>query len=134
MAQAETELSIPKAFQKWAKKNGCPAFRGTQIFKDLLVKFWEENEETWRDDEGEVEGTQAEYNRERIKMLRKQQRKADREHEMAMGRLVQIDTVRDSLGAIMAALTAILKKTLTREDYNAVSKQFQKVDFKGYLK
>jgi hypothetical protein len=130
MAQAATITGFPRPFLKWSKERGCDAFRGTKINLALLRKYHAENFGEFELEAEEInDGSQEAVNRERIISMRKQQRKLDREHEVAMGSLVSVEAVKEKQGKLVGALTGILKKTLSREDYNAVARQFQKVDF-----
>jgi hypothetical protein len=132
MSQAEAVTGISKSFQIWAKKEGCEAFKASRVFLLPLREYYRSYHKSWQDAGGSEEvvvGSQEAVNRERIISMRRQQRKLDREHEVAMGSLVSVEAVKERQGKLVGALTGILKKTLSREDYNAVARQFQKVDF-----
>lgn len=122
------------------KRNGCPAFRNGMIYTDELEQWLKgegidpstpppEGDEG--NDERPIRGTPEEVNRERIKKMRKEQRKLDREHEVQIGLLVKMDEVKKDIASVVDQLTGILKKTLDRQTFNAVAKQFAQVDFKG---
>jgi hypothetical protein len=129
MMQAESMTGLTKDFMRWAKSRGCTAFRGSKIYIADLKAFNEENASEWEEQsESVVDGSQEAVNRERIISMRKQQRKLDREHEVAMGKLVDMDLVKEKTARYVGVLTGIMKKTLSREDYNACARQFQKTD------
>jgi len=130
MAQAAAITGIPKEFQRWAKSKGCTAFKASRVFIEPLRKFWSENQEEFESVmEESNDGSSAAVNRERVLMLRKQQRKLDRDYEIQTETLISKESVKDRVAKMMGAITGILKKTLSRQDYNAVARQFQECNF-----
>ncbi len=129
MDQAESTYGISKDFQRWAKAAGCTAFKSSRVYLAPLKKFQDEHSTEWEAEQSGGDGSTEAVNRERILVMRKTQRKLDREHDVAMGVLVDKENVKERSGKLLATLTGIMKKTLSKEDYNAITRQFQKVSF-----
>ncbi len=134
-AQAEGVTGYRVADMKRWKKSGCPAFRNNTIYIDELKDWLDKNgidpTAPAEDSEDGLAGTPEEVNKERVRTMRLQQRKLDREHEAALGELVYKADVKKEVGSVMDQIVSIIKKTVDRQQFNAIAKQFQSVDFKG---
>jgi len=127
MGQAEAVTGISKDFQRWAKQQGCTAFKASRVFLEPLKAYHKEHGEEW---EGTVDdGSQEAVNRERIIMLRKQQRKLDMEYQTASGELVRKTDVLEMQGKLIGRWLDIMKRCLSRTDFNLIAKQFQAAPF-----
>lgn len=128
MAQVEALTGISKAFLQWAKKNSCEAFRGSKIYLAPLKKFHEAHISEWEDLSSD-DGSQASVNKERIIMLRKQQRKLDMEYQTASGELVNKADVLEMQGKLITRWIDIIKRTVSKAHWNAIANQFQAAPF-----
>jgi hypothetical protein len=128
MSQAEAVSGIPKDFQQWAKKQGCAAFKASRVFIGPLQAFYKEHSAAWAEESSD-DGSQEAVNRERIKMLKKQQRKIDMEYQLASGELVRKADVLELQGKLIARWIDIIKRSVSKADWNNISKQFQAAPF-----
>jgi len=126
MSQAEAVSGIPKDFQQWAKKQGCTAFKASRVFIAPLQEFFKDHGEEWEGLDGD--GTTEAVNRQRIVLMKKQERKLDREHQVAMETLVSKEAVKAQTAVIISKILFILKSSLSRHEFNQIASQFQQAD------
>ena len=68
---------------------------------------------------------------EKRRLLSAQADLAELKLKQQAGELVLKTDVLEDTAKMMTALVGILKKTLSREDFNSVARQFQKVEYQG---
>lgn len=92
-----------------AKAAGCPAFRGSRVYIDELVEWWEENADTLPTGNSEIDSITLELAREKL-------RKARFANDVEEGRFIRREDEAQKILALGLELKATLRKRL-EEDF-----------------
>jgi hypothetical protein len=93
---------------KRAKTAGCPAFRGSRVYVDELLAWWEENSETLPTGNSELDAIQLEIAREKL-------RKARFANDAEEGKFIKREDEAQKILALGLELKATLRRRLEEE-------------------
>jgi hypothetical protein len=114
---ASAVLGVPTALLRQAKAAGCPAFRGSRVYR----KEWQE----WVAKTPVVPQSDAVLDTKEgweIERLRKTCRKLDLEYEVAQGDLISKAEVKVIVQSAIAPICSTLERHLDKTAYNALCK------------
>jgi hypothetical protein len=114
---AAAAMGIPIALLKQAKAAGCPAFRGSRVYRQDWQEWVQEN--PLDTSPGAVVDSKEGWD---IERLRKVCRKLDLEYEVAQGDLISKSDVKEACQKAFAPICSALERHLDKIAYNALCK------------
>lgn len=116
MAQASSVLSVPISELIRAKSAGCPAFRGSRVYADVVE---------WLKDNPMPEGTEVEAGSAANRLKEAQIRKLDLEDAIKRGEYILRSEAKCDWEKALSLIQAVMKSYLTVADYNVAIKQMK---------